>query len=54
MVKINFWEAINKFPLIVHLAFEDIEGDEDNRYVTLFDDHPEGKGVMMSHDQFWQ
>lgn len=35
---------MDKLPLITLVAFKNIEGYEENHYVTLLDDHLEGEG----------
>lgn len=38
---------MDKLQLILPTTFEDLEGDEEHHYVSLFYDHPEQRGGVM-------
>lgn len=40
---------MDKLPLSTPPPFEDTEEDENRNYVTLFDDHLEGDGLLIIH-----
>lgn len=48
IVKYSFREAVDKVPLMAPPPFEGIEEDENNHNITFFNDHLEGKGVLIS------
>lgn len=49
IVNDHFLEVAEKLPLSAPPPFEDIEEDENHQYLTLFDDHPEGEVVLITH-----
>lgn len=36
-----------RLPLTIPSAFKELEGNEDHHYLSLFNDHPKGEGVLI-------
>lgn len=47
IAKEALWEAIDMLLLIAR-QLEEVEGDEDHHYITLFEDYPKGERVLIA------
>lgn len=45
-----FWEMANKLPMGASISLESTNEKDHHRYLTLFDDHPKGEGILISLD----
>lgn len=48
MMKAAFWDMAEELSLGASISFESTDEEDNQRYQTLFDDHPEGMGVLVS------
>lgn len=47
-MKDHFWEVADKLPLRTHPLLESTNKEVNHHYLTLFDDHTEGEGIVIT------
>lgn len=48
IVKDHFWEATDMLPLNAPSQFESTNEEDNAQYLTLFDDHPDEEGILIT------